>query len=59
MIERDPTEDRGDLPALREVRLRHVGPHRPASTLVLVSGLVDPRLKFEVEALAFRPSAAG
>jgi 2-iminobutanoate/2-iminopropanoate deaminase len=51
--------DRADLPALREVRLRHLGPHRPASTLVLVSGLVDARLTFEVEALAFRPSTAG
>ena len=51
--------DRADLPALREVRMRYLGPHRPASTLVLVSGLVDARLKFEVEALAFRPSVAG
>ncbi len=51
--------DRADLPALREVRLRHVGAHRPASTLVLVSGLVDARMKFEVEAVAFQPSAAG
>ena len=51
--------DRADLPALREVRLRHVGAHRPASTLVLVSGLVDPRMKFEVEVVAFCPSQVG
>lgn len=50
---------REDLPALREVRLRHVGPHRPASTLVLVSGLVDARLRFEVDAVAFKPLNLG
>lgn len=49
---------RDDLGALREVRLRHVGEHRPASTLVLVSGLVDARLRFEVDAVAFKPAAA-
>ncbi len=49
---------RADLAPLREVRLRHIGASRPASTLVLVAGLVDERFKVEVEAVAFKPLAA-
>jgi 2-iminobutanoate/2-iminopropanoate deaminase len=51
--------DRADLPAMREVRLRALGSARPASTLVIVAGLLDPSWKVEVEAVAFRPHAAG
>jgi enamine deaminase RidA (YjgF/YER057c/UK114 family) len=50
--------DRADAAAMRPVRLRHLGAHRPASTLVLVAGLLDPAWKIEVEAVAFCPAAA-
>lgn len=46
---------RADAAAMRAIRLRHLGAHRPASTLVLVAGLLDPAWKIEVEAVAFRP----
>lgn len=36
----------------REVRARHLGAHRPASTLLVVSGLADTRLSIEIEAIA-------
>ena len=36
-----------------EVRKEMFGDHRPASTLVEVSHLVDPEAKLEVEAIAF------
>lgn len=49
--------DRADGAAMRPIRLRHLGDHRPASTLVLVAGLLDAAWKIEVEAVAFRPSA--
>ena len=34
-------------------RVAYFGDHRPASTLVEVSALVDPRLKVEIECVAF------
>lgn len=34
-------------------RIAYFGDHRPASTLVEVSALVDPRLKVEIECQAF------
>ncbi|MEJ5988405.1 RidA family protein [Ramlibacter sp. PS3R-8] len=46
--------DRQDIPVMRPIRIRHLGASRPASTLVLVQGLVDPSWKIEVEAVAFR-----
>lgn len=41
-----------DGQAVREARLKHLGDHRPASTAVYVSQLVDPRWLVEVEAVA-------
>jgi 2-iminobutanoate/2-iminopropanoate deaminase len=50
--------DRADSAAMRPIRLRYLGAHRPASTLVLVAGLLDAAWKIEVEAVAFRATAA-
>ena len=44
------------LAELRRARDRWLGPARPASTLVQVSGLVHENLLIEVEALAARPA---
>lgn len=46
-----------DGDAVRAARLKHLGAHRPASTAVFVSQLVDPAWFVEVEAVAARPSA--
>jgi len=40
--------------AVRAARLKHLGSHRPASTAVFVSQLVDPAWFVEVEAVAFK-----
>jgi enamine deaminase RidA (YjgF/YER057c/UK114 family) len=40
--------------AVRTARLKHLGSHRPASTAVFVSQLVDPAWFVEVEAIAAR-----
>ena len=42
----------GDVAAYRAVRDRVIGEARPASTLVVVSGLADPRWLIEIEAVA-------
>ena len=47
--------DRDDLPAFREIRSRIMGDVRPASTLVIVSGLADPAWRIEIEGAAARP----
>ena len=39
--------------AINEVRKEYFGDHRPASTLLEVSALVDPRLRVEIEAVAY------
>lgn len=39
--------------AINPIRQRYFGDHRPASTLVEVSALVDPRMKVEIEAVAY------
>jgi len=44
-----------DGDAVRAARLRHLGSHRPASTAVFVSQLVDPAWFVEVEAIAAKP----
>jgi len=44
--------DIADRAAINEVRKRHFGAARPASTLVEVSALVLPELKVEIEAIA-------
>lgn len=41
-----------DGDAVRAARLKHLGSHRPASTAVFVSELVDPAWFVEVEAIA-------
>ena len=41
-----------DGDAVREARLKHLGAHRPSSTAVFVSQLVDPAWLVEVEAVA-------
>lgn len=47
--------DRADLAAFREVRDTFLDPDRlPACSLVLVAGLVDPRFRVEIDALATR-----
>ena len=44
--------DIADRAKINPVRARYFGEHRPASTLVEVSALVDPRMKVEIEAEA-------
>ncbi|MGI9476730.1 MAG: RidA family protein [Hyphomicrobiaceae bacterium] len=39
--------------AINPIRQDYFGDHRPASTLLEVSALVDPRLKVEIEAVAY------
>jgi len=39
--------------AINGLRQEYFGDHRPASTLLEVSALVDPRLKVEIEAVAY------
>ncbi|MBL6946480.1 MAG: RidA family protein [Rhodospirillales bacterium] len=46
--------DARDLPAIRIVRDRFLGNHRPASTLVVVAGLTKPEFLYEMEAEAVR-----
>jgi enamine deaminase RidA (YjgF/YER057c/UK114 family) len=45
-----------DGDAVRAARLKHLGAHRPASTAVFVSQLVDPAWFVEVEAVAAKPA---
>jgi enamine deaminase RidA (YjgF/YER057c/UK114 family) len=42
-------------PEVREVRAKHFGEHRPASTLVQVVKLANPAYRVEVEAIAALP----
>lgn len=44
-----------ERPKINPRRIAFFGENRPASTLVEVKGLVDPRLKVEIEAQAFVP----
>lgn len=39
--------------AINPIRQQYFGDHRPASTLLEISGFVDPRLKVEIEAVAY------
>ena len=45
--------DVGELQAINPVLVEYFGEHRPASTLVGVSSLVDPRFRVEIEAVAY------
>jgi 2-iminobutanoate/2-iminopropanoate deaminase len=47
-----------DGDAVRAARLKHLGSHRPASTAVFVSELVDPAWYVEVEAIAAKRNSA-
>ncbi len=38
---------------INPIRQRYFGDHKPASTLVEVRGLVDPRMRVEIEAVAY------
>ena len=51
--------DIDERPAINPRRIAYFGDHRPASTLVEVSALVDPRLKVEIEFQAYLPGADG
>lgn len=43
--------DISERAAINSARVRYFGDHRPASTLVEVSALVDPRMKVEIECM--------
>ena len=45
--------DISERPLINPQRIEYFGEHRPASTLVEVSKLVDPQLKVEIEAVAY------
>lgn len=47
-----------DGDAVRAARIRHLGSHRPASTAVFVSQLVDPAWLVEVDAVAARSTGS-
>ena len=51
--------DIAERPAINPRRIAYFGDHRPASTLVEVTALVDPRLKVEIECQAYLGDAAG
>lgn len=46
--------DRADYPAFADIRKDVLKGHKPASTLVYVSGLVKPEWKVEIEAIAVK-----
>jgi enamine deaminase RidA (YjgF/YER057c/UK114 family) len=48
------TEDDG-TDCVRQARAKYLGEHRPASTAVFVSRLVDPSWKIEIDAVALLP----
>jgi 2-iminobutanoate/2-iminopropanoate deaminase len=45
--------DISERPLINPLRIEYFGEHRPASTLVEVTKLVDPRLTVEIEAVAY------
>jgi enamine deaminase RidA (YjgF/YER057c/UK114 family) len=51
------TEDDDGDDCVRQARRKHLGEHRPASTAVFVSRLVDPSWKIEIDAVALAPAA--
>ena len=51
--------DIADRASINPARIAYFGEHRPASTLVEVSALVDPRLKVEIECMAVAADAVG
>lgn len=49
--------DRNDREAVGRVRAAHFGADPPANTLLIVSGLADPRYLVEIDAIAVLPSS--
>jgi 2-iminobutanoate/2-iminopropanoate deaminase len=49
------TEDDDGSDCVRKARAKHLGEHRPASTAVFVTRLVDPAWKIEIDAVALLP----
>lgn len=47
--------DINDRSRINPIRQRYFGEHKPASTLVGTTELVDPRLKVEIECIAYVP----
>ena len=45
--------DISERASINTIRIEYIGEHKPASTLVEVSALVDPRMKVEIEAVAY------
>ena len=45
--------DISERPQINPIRIEYFGENKPASTLVEVSSLVDPRMKVEIEAVAY------
>lgn len=45
--------DIAERASINPIRQRYFGTHKPASTLVEVKALVDPRMKIEIEAVAY------
>lgn len=50
--------DVSERAAINPRRIAYFGEHRPASTLVEVSALIDPRMKVEIECQAVLPDAS-
>ena len=50
--------DISERAAINPRRIAYFGEHRPASTLVEVSALIDPRMKVEIECQAVLPDAS-
>ena len=45
--------DISERSSINPIRVEYFGDHKPASTLVEVSALVDPRMRVEIEAVAY------
>lgn len=45
--------DISERSSINPIRIEYFGDHKPASTLVEVSALVDPRMRVEIEAVAY------
>jgi 2-iminobutanoate/2-iminopropanoate deaminase len=48
-----------DFQVLRQIRERHFGAHRPASTTLYVPALAAPAFLLEVDAIAVKPVSSG
>lgn len=50
--------DAGEFAACGPLLRAHFGAARPAATMIVVAGLIDPRLRIEIEATAHRTGGA-